>query len=62
MACAVVTSVTQALYDYTAETEFELTIRAGEVLHAEKEEEGWYCGTNSDNQYGRFPANYVERV
>jgi len=50
----------QALYAYEAENEYELSIQVGEILTVETEDEGWYCGTNSKNQYGRFPSNFCE--
>jgi len=50
----------QALYDYEAEDENELTIKEGEVLHVVSETDGWYFGTNKAGQEGNFPSNFVE--
>ena len=52
----------RALYNYTADNEFELTIKPGDVLTIEGDEEGWYSGTNQSGQYGRYPSNYVEHL
>jgi len=50
----------QALYDYEAEDENELTIKEGEILHVVSETDGWYFGTNKAGQEGNFPSNFVE--
>jgi len=50
----------QALYDYEAEDESELTIKEGEILHVISETDGWYYGTNAQGQEGNFPSNFVE--
>jgi len=52
----------QALYNYEAEDETELTIKEGEVLHVLTETDGWYYGKNSQGQLGNFPSNFVEPV
>jgi len=52
----------QALYDYEAEDETELTIKEGEILHVISETDGWYFGTNAQGQEGNFPSNFVEAI
>jgi len=52
----------QALYDYEAEDENELTIKEGEILHVISETDGWYFGTNAAGQEGNFPSNFVEAL
>jgi hypothetical protein len=52
----------QALYDYEAEDETELTIKEGEILHVIYEKDGWYFGSNAQGQEGSFPSNFVEPV
>jgi len=52
----------QALYDYEAEDETELTIKEGEILHVISETDGWYFGTNAQGKEGNFPSNFVEPV
>jgi len=52
----------QALYDYEAEDETELTIKEGEILHVISETDGWYFGTNAQGKEGNFPSNFVELV
>jgi hypothetical protein len=52
----------KVLYDYDAEDESELTIREGEILQIQSEEDGWYYGTNSQGKAGNFPSNYVEII
>ena len=50
----------RALYDYTAENEYELSIYQGDIITIDRDEEGWFCGTNQRGQYGRYPSNYVQ--
>jgi len=52
----------QALYDYEAEDETELTIKEGEILHVISETDGWYFGSNAKGKEGNFPSNFVELV
>jgi len=52
----------QALYDYEAEDETELSIKEGEILHVVSETDGWYFGTNARGQEGNFPSNFVESL
>jgi len=49
----------QALYDYQAEDETELTIKEGEILFVISETDGWYYGTNAQGLGGNFPSNFV---
>ena len=50
----------KALYDYVAENEYELSIYAGDILTVERDEDGWYIGSNQQGKHGIFPSNYVE--
>jgi len=50
----------KVLFDFTAETEDELSIREGEIIIINSEAEGWMLGTNEKGKQGLFPANYVE--
>jgi len=52
----------QALYDYEAEDDTELSIKEREILHVISETDGWYFGTNAQGQKGNFPSNFVERL
>ena len=52
----------RALYDYQGDNQYELTIRAGDILTIEGNEEGWYSGKNQAGQFGRYPSNYVENI
>lgn len=52
-----------ALFDYEADDENHLSIRAGERLTVLKQEDsGWWSGTNDYGQTGWFPASYVELI
>ena len=50
----------RALGDYTASDARMISFSAGEVMIKEKEEGGWFYGSNSRGQQGFFPASYVE--
>lgn len=52
----------KALYDYVAENEYEVSIKTGDMLTVEGEEEGWYIGTTPGGKFGRFPSNYVKMM
>eukprot|EP00026_Physarum_polycephalum_P007209 Phypoly_transcript_07266.p1 GENE.Phypoly_transcript_07266~~Phypoly_transcript_07266.p1 ORF type:complete len:474 (+),score=109.19 Phypoly_transcript_07266:75-1496(+) len=52
----------KVLYDYNADSDSELTIKEGDVLTIESEDEGWYFGSNSKGETGRFPSNYVQTM
>eukprot|EP00696_Hemimastix_kukwesjijk_P020007 gnl/Hemi2/9482_TR3295_c0_g1_i1.p1 gnl/Hemi2/9482_TR3295_c0_g1~~gnl/Hemi2/9482_TR3295_c0_g1_i1.p1 ORF type:complete len:666 (-),score=194.75 gnl/Hemi2/9482_TR3295_c0_g1_i1:129-1919(-) len=54
----------RVLFDYAAETEFELSIAAGDVLSILWEKEGWYMGYKGEDetQQGFFPCSYVEII
>jgi hypothetical protein len=50
----------EAMYDYTATREDELSLAFGDrILVKEKGDDGWWKGTNSNDQTGWFPYNYV---
>jgi len=52
----------QALYEYEAEDETELTIHEGEILHVISETDGWYYGSNASGKLGNFPSNFMDPV
>lgn len=52
----------KVLYDYKADSDSELTIKEGELLTVESEDEGWFFGFNSKGESGRFPSNYVQQL
>jgi len=52
----------KVLYDYNADSDSELTIKEGELLTVESEDEGWFFGFNSKGGSGRFPSNYVQQL
>uniref|UniRef100_H2YL58 Coactosin-like protein n=1 Tax=Ciona savignyi TaxID=51511 RepID=H2YL58_CIOSA len=50
----------EALYDYQAEDDTEISFDPGEVVtDIEQIDEGWWRGTAPDGSRGIFPANYV---
>eukprot|EP00794_Sanderia_malayensis_P003496 gene3496-3995_t len=52
----------QAIYDYTAGQEDELTIHSGDIINViSKSEGGWWTG-ELNGMTGLFPANYVEQI
>ena len=52
----------RALGDYTASDARMISFSAGEVMIKEKEEGGWFFGSNSRGQQGFFPGSYCEPV
>ncbi|PRP89171.1 SH3 domain-containing protein [Planoprotostelium fungivorum] len=52
----------QALYDYTAQDEEELSFTAGETFKLESESEGWLFVTNEKGQFGRIPSTYTTEM
>lgn len=42
------------LYDYNADSDSELTIKEGDILTIENEDEGWFFGSNSKGDTGRY--------
>ena len=54
----------QALYEYQAENEFEISIVEGDVMIVDHmDEDGWYSGWNEKTgKFGRFPSNYTEKL
>ncbi|KAJ9050337.1 Protein BZZ1 [Entomophthora muscae] len=55
--------IVQALYDYDAQTDSDLTIREGEMIEVTNQEvsEGWWEG-KLNGHIGLFPANYVKMI
>lgn len=54
----------EALYDYTAEEDNELTIRAGDkivLVQADTDGSGWTEG-EVDGRKGLFPTAYAKRI
>ncbi|KAL1496783.1 hypothetical protein AB1Y20_014371 [Prymnesium parvum] len=52
----------RAVSDYAATDSRMISMAKGEVLIKEKEESGWYFGTNARGDKGYFPASYVEPI
>ena len=52
----------RALTDYAASDPRMISFSAGELMVKEKEEAGWFFGSNSQGQRGYFPASYVEAI
>eukprot|EP01091_Cochliopodium_minus_P019094 TRINITY_DN7919_c0_g1_i1.p1 TRINITY_DN7919_c0_g1~~TRINITY_DN7919_c0_g1_i1.p1 ORF type:complete len:466 (-),score=183.44 TRINITY_DN7919_c0_g1_i1:104-1501(-) len=52
----------KVVYSYDAQDQDEISISEGEILTISSEDSGWYMGTNSSNNYGRFPSTYVELI
>lgn len=53
----------QALYDFDAQSELELSIRVGDIIDVTDQNvaDGWWEGS-LNGQTGQFPANYVQLV
>jgi hypothetical protein len=52
----------RVLHEYVAEADYELSIKPGDTITVEGNDEGWFYGTNQQGQYGRYPSNYVDLV
>ncbi|XP_037090826.1 drebrin-like protein A [Pollicipes pollicipes] len=53
----------QALYDYQAVDETEITFDPGDIVtNIEQIDEGWWQGVSPAGQFGLFPANYVQLI
>lgn len=52
----------KVVFDFTADTDDELTIKEGDIIVVETKAEGWILGINDKGQQGLFPANYVEDI
>jgi len=52
----------RALYEYRADNEHELSIKPGDILTVEKDDDGWYTGRNQNGQVGIYPSNYVQAI
>ncbi|XP_008476634.1 drebrin-like protein [Diaphorina citri] len=51
----------QALYDYQAADDTEISFEPGDILtHIDQIDAGWWQGLAPDGTYGLFPANYVQ--
>jgi len=51
-----------AVGDYAATDARMISFSAGELMIKEKEEGGWFFGSNSRGDQGFFPASYVEKL
>jgi hypothetical protein len=54
--------VCQCLYDYEATEDDELSMKAGDKMSIESEENGWLFVYNQHGKYGRVPSNYVQFI
>ena len=52
--CSRIDGDMQVLYDYNADSDSELTIKEGDLLTIETEDEGWFFGSNSKGETGRY--------
>ncbi|CAK8671551.1 unnamed protein product [Clavelina lepadiformis] len=55
----------RALYNFSARNADELSINIGDIVTVDTSqvaEPDWLAGSKSENQYGWFPANYVEKI
>eukprot|EP00276_Gloeochaete_wittrockiana_P013596 CAMPEP_0184332654 /NCGR_PEP_ID=MMETSP1089-20130417/1823_1 /TAXON_ID=38269 ORGANISM="Gloeochaete wittrockiana, Strain SAG46.84" /NCGR_SAMPLE_ID=MMETSP1089 /ASSEMBLY_ACC=CAM_ASM_000445 /LENGTH=283 /DNA_ID=CAMNT_0026656149 /DNA_START=92 /DNA_END=943 /DNA_ORIENTATION=+ len=53
----------RVLYDYTAQQDYEMTIRVGEVITVlSKHGNGWWLGASAESKQGYFPGSYVEPI
>jgi len=51
----------QALYNYESQGEGEVSIKEGDSVTIESEDEqGWMYVYNAANEYGRVPADYIQ--
>eukprot|EP00011_Vannellida_sp_DIVA3-517-6-12_P001826 CAMPEP_0114628450 /NCGR_PEP_ID=MMETSP0168-20121206/12827_1 /TAXON_ID=95228 ORGANISM="Vannella sp., Strain DIVA3 517/6/12" /NCGR_SAMPLE_ID=MMETSP0168 /ASSEMBLY_ACC=CAM_ASM_000044 /LENGTH=292 /DNA_ID=CAMNT_0001839833 /DNA_START=11 /DNA_END=889 /DNA_ORIENTATION=- len=51
------------LYDYTAQQDYEMTIKSGETIAVlSKHGNGWWLGATGDGKQGYFPGSYVEPI
>ena len=51
----------QAVFDYTATREEDLTVQAGQRIMGLEEKQGWWLAQAQDGAVGLVPANYVTR-
>uniref|UniRef100_A0A6B2LIX1 SH3 domain-containing protein n=1 Tax=Arcella intermedia TaxID=1963864 RepID=A0A6B2LIX1_9EUKA len=51
----------RALYDYTGETEDNLSFKKGDMLVVKEKTDGWWAG-EKDGNIGWFPASYVKEL
>ncbi|KAG8467942.1 hypothetical protein KFE25_006994 [Diacronema lutheri] len=52
----------KALTDYAPGDPRMLALKKGDLLTKEKEEDGWFFGSNDRGQSGYFPPNYCKKV
>lgn len=53
----------KVMFDYEASGDDELSLKEGEIITVtNKDESGWWEGTNSQGESGLFPGNYVEKA
>eukprot|EP00123_Amoebidium_parasiticum_P017195 comp23750_c0_seq2/m.41031 comp23750_c0_seq2/g.41031 ORF comp23750_c0_seq2/g.41031 comp23750_c0_seq2/m.41031 type:complete len:153 (-) comp23750_c0_seq2:610-1068(-) len=51
----------QALYDYDAADDTEISFREGDhIYHIKEIDAGWWTGMTQDGKEGMFPSNYVQ--
>ncbi|KAL7675940.1 hypothetical protein ACOME3_002199 [Neoechinorhynchus agilis] len=62
MDSAPVIEVVEALYDFSAESEFELSFKAGEVLNVIDKDvgQGWWKARNKESKIGNIPKDFVK--
>lgn len=52
--------LSQAIFDFEAQEEEELSIQVGDLLIIQEIQLDWYFGFNEDGKSGLFPSTYVE--
>lgn len=49
----------QAIYEFDASDDTQISLRPGDMLIMSREAEDWYRGVNNSGQEGWFPKGYV---
>jgi hypothetical protein len=49
------------LYEFTASGSEEISLKIGEFVTFDSEQDGWTFITNSDGKYGRVPTTYLKK-
>jgi len=52
--------ICRCLYDYEAADNDELSMKEGDKMTIDSEDNGWYYVKSTAGKYGRIPSNYVE--